>query len=210
MGERMTSPDVDGPWRRKTVSMWREILQDYDRRHCCNAEQQIAWFRGQRSIRRAIEVAARATDEHGRRYSHQYRIRRGTIAHATVALLGAAGAIRRATSFDALLGLIATQLQDVPGAGELYRYDTAFRIGAYLGVFPTRIHLHAGTRAGARALNLDYKKSALDLNEVPVALRHRSPHEIEDILCIYADRFAGTETVLPGCKPWRGRRRPNC
>ena len=80
---------------------------------------------------------------------------------------------------------MSKQLRDVAGIGALYRYDTAFRIGAYRGLFPTRVYLHAGTRKGARALGLDYRKDALEMSEIPAALRTRKPYEIEDILCIY-------------------------
>ena len=67
--------------------MWEEILRDYDERHAHNEERQIAWFRRQPSLRVAIETAARAADERGKRYDHQNRIRRVAIAQATAALL---------------------------------------------------------------------------------------------------------------------------
>lgn len=169
--------------------MWEAILRDYDRRHCCNCDEQVAWFQTQPSLRRALEVAARAMDKRGRRYSHQFRIRRDAIAHATAALVAGQRQIARTRSFDVLLTVVTEQLRQVAGVGELYRYDTAFRIGAYLGLFPERVYLHAGTRAGARALGLDYRKGALEMSEVPAALRKRKPHEVEDILCIYKDRF---------------------
>ena len=171
--------------------MWDAIFRDYDARHCCNCEDQIGWFVSQPSLRRAVEVAARATDKRGRRYSHQFRIRREAIAHATAALVAGERQIAQAGSFDALFATVTEQLREVSGVGELYRYDTAFRIGAYLGIFPERVYLHAGTRAGARALGLDYTKMALEMSELPAALRRRKPHEVEDILCIYKERFQG-------------------
>jgi hypothetical protein len=183
--------------------MWQEILRDYDHRHCCDEEQEIAWFRDQPTLAAAIVSAARAVDRRGRRYSHQYRIRRAAIAHAVTALSATEGSIAKADSFDELLRLITRQLGALPGIGPLYRYNTAFRIGAYLGMLPTRVYLHAGTRSGARALNLDYQKEALEIDEVPVELRHRAPHEIEDILCIYKDRFQGGAVSEANCRPQR-------
>lgn len=191
--------------------MWRQILEDYDRRHCCNEEQEIAWFQKQPSLRATIEAAARAIDGRGRRYSHQYRIRRESIRHATAALLAAKDHIARADSFDALHVLIAGQLREVAGIGELYLYDTAFRIGAYLRLLPTRVYLHAGTRDGARALGLEYRRQTLEMSEVPAELRHRQPHEVEDILCIFKDRFVSGERSTIGCSPVRCKgRRPHC
>jgi hypothetical protein len=169
---------------------WRDVLEDYDRRYCCNCDEEIEWFQDQPSLRAAIEVAARSVDRRGRRYSHQYRIPRQAIAHATAALVAVERQLARAASFDDVHRIVTEQLRDVAGVGELYSYDTAFRIGAYLRHFPARVYLHAGTRAGARALNLDCRKGFLEMNEIPAALRHRKAHEIEDILCIYKDRFS--------------------
>ncbi len=137
---------------------WKAILLDYDRRHCCHCDEQISWFQKQPSLHAAIETAARAVDERGRRFSHQYRIRRTAILEATAALLAVEEQLGRTRSFDGLFEVVSKQLQDVAGIGELYRYDTAFRIGAYLRLFPTRVYLHAGTRGGARALGLDHRK----------------------------------------------------
>ena len=182
--------------------MWKTILRDYDERHCCNCDDQIDWFRSQPSLGQAIDIAARAINRHGRRYSHQYRIRRQAIAEAKAALMAAQHELARARSFDAVHDIVTQQLREVDGVGELYRYDTSFRIGVYLGVFPTRVYLHAGTRAGARALGLDCSKPALEMSELPVPLHRRKPHEVEDILCIFKDRFDGS-TRVP-------RRKPRC
>jgi hypothetical protein len=187
--------------------MWQEILDDFDRRHCCNEQSEIGWFRDQPSLHHAIDRAARAIDARGRRYSHQYRIRRQSIAHACAALLAAEAQIARAASFDDLLNVITSQLHEVPGVGRLYRYDAAFRIGAHLGLFPTRVYLHAGTRVGARALSLAYEKEALEMDEVPPELRHRAPHEVEDIFCIYSDVFRGNTIVGERCLPLKETRR---
>src|SRR5258708_21074583 len=111
--------------------MWQQVLDDYDRRHSCNEENEIAWFGRQPSLRTAIERAAHAVDQSGRRYSHQRRIRRQSITQATAALLAIEAEIEHAGSFDMLLALISRQLREVAGTGKLYCYDTAFRIGAH-------------------------------------------------------------------------------
>src|SRR4051812_23379557 len=106
------------------ADVWTKILLDYDRRHCCNEEEEIAWFRSQPSLCCAIECAARAVNRRGKRYSHQYRIRRDSIAQALAALVAIEMRLARAETFDALLNVISDQLQPVPGIGELYCYDT--------------------------------------------------------------------------------------
>ena len=170
--------------------IWKEILRDYDARGCCGCDEEISWFQKQPSFRAAIETASRAIDAKDRRFSHQCRVRRAAIREATEALLAIERQLASAKSFDALLEIVSRQLQDVAGIGALYRYDTAFRIGAYLRLFPMRVYLHAGTRTGARALGLEYRKDALEMSEIPAVLRNRKPHEIEDILCIYKDWFS--------------------
>ena len=76
------------------------------------------------------------------------------------------------------------------GIGGLTVYDTTLCIGAKLGVFPRCIYLHNGTRRGARALGLNWRTSVLSVAECPRELRRLKPHEIEDCLCIFKDRFA--------------------
>ncbi len=184
--------------------MWQEILRDYDESHAGSEENQISWFRRQTSLRAAIEKAARAVDDRGKRYDHQYRIWRQSVRQATAALIAAEASIAVTASFDDLLRLITEQLREVAGIGALYCYDAAFRIGAYLGRYPTRVYLHRGTRAGARALGLDYRRDALEMSEVPQELRDRQPYEVENILCIYERRFRGGSATREGGK---GRRR---
>lgn len=183
--------------------IWQEILRDYDEWHAGKEVNQISWFRRQTSLRAAIETAARAVDDRGKRYDHQYRIWRTSILQATAALVAAESAIAASASFDDLLRLITTQLREVAGIGALYCYDAAFRIGAYLGTYPTRVYLHRGTRAGACALGLNYRKDALEMSEVPEELSDRQPYEIENILCIYEKRFKGASTRGEG----KGQRR---
>ena len=169
--------------------MWQEILRDYDKAHSARSAEEIAWFREQPSLREAIETATRAIKRDRKRYDHQFRIWRSAIPRAVAALLALEDRIARIESFDELLRLITEQLRDIPGVGELYYYDTAFRVGVYLGVYPTRVHLHAGTRVGARKLlpTVDHRKDALDKGELPPELRTRPPYIVENILCIYAD-----------------------
>jgi len=44
------------------------------------------------------------------------------------------------------------------------------------------------------------------MSEVPTALQKRKPYEVEDILCIYEDRFCGVTMPAKGCAPKRPKR----
>ena len=74
---------------------------------------------------------------------------------------------------------------NVRGIDDLMVYDTAPRIGAFLGRMPTVAYLRGGTREGARAAGRDYRQPFLALRDLPRTLWPLEKHEIEDLLCIY-------------------------
>jgi hypothetical protein len=170
--------------------MWEILLRHYDAHHRTRTLRELSWFASRPSLNAAIEEAAMAIDWNGKRFTHQRRIKLESLKLARAALLGAADRIHQATSFDELLTLIIRILADVGGIGELYCYDAAFRIGGFLNLLPRTVYLHSGTRKGAKALGLRTNVATLEPEELPLALRGRPAHEIEDILCIYKSRFS--------------------
>jgi hypothetical protein len=169
---------------------WSELLANYDAEHATHEREQVHWFATQPSISTVIRLAAEATNHHGKRYDHQYRIRRVAIAAANELLLSHEAEIKSASTFSVLLEMIERLLLPIPGLGELYCYDCAARIGAYLGIKPDRVYLHSGTRVGARALKLSHTRPWLLMSELPEPLQSRSAAEAENILCIYASDFS--------------------
>lgn len=133
--------------------------------------------------------AARATDERGKRFDHQRRHPSAVLARAHKALLLIASELMGCKRFDDLHQRIAQAIAPIDRLSEMYVYDTAVRIGAYLGFAPQSVYLHRGTREGARALGLNVAKGYLDVHELPLALSALSPNEIEDYLCIYKGCF---------------------
>jgi|SRR5215472_6933853 len=199
-----------------TKQKWTAILRHYDANGRRRSADELNWFSQLPSLNLAIARAALATDSRGKRFGHQCRIRAGSLAEAHNALRRARSSIHRSRSFDELLGIITFALDEVAGIGELFCYDTAFRIGGHLRLYPQKIYLHSGTRQGARALGIRVRhKDALEVTELPTELRCLSPHEVEDVLCIYKDQFSNPETSswrLTGCASIsRGRvRRREC
>jgi hypothetical protein len=169
--------------------MWPAILRHYDQHYRPRVEQERAWFASSRSLDEAISRAALATNERGKRFSHQRRISKQSLIEARDALLQNKERINNAKDFDNLFTITTDSLRDMCGVGKLYRYDTTLRIAYYLDVLPTTVYLHAGTRTGARALGLSLNKPFLTINELPAALHDHPAHEVEDILCIYKDEF---------------------
>jgi hypothetical protein len=77
---------------------------------------------------------------------------------------------------------------------KLLQESKAQLVGAKLNVFPKKVYLHAGTRRGARALGLDAGPT-LNVSQLPREFRALLPHEIEDVLCIFKDRFKASAAI---------------
>ena len=118
---------------------------------------------------------------------HQTRIRCRAIRQAERRLPKLR--LSRVQDFHSLHSRISDAISDVPGIGALMVYDTALRIGARLGLEPEFVYLHAGTRAGARALAIDSGRPYLRVSELPEPLQTLRPCEIEDVLCIFKRHF---------------------
>jgi hypothetical protein len=166
-----------------------EICDAYvESRKRCHDDK--AFYEGQPTRAAAIAKAAMATRAPGKRCSHHTRKPAALLREATRRLLEIERALASARDFDALMACIESAVADLRGLGDLYTYDTALRIGYKLGIAPDRVYLHAGTRAGAAALGLDVKRDSIGRDEFPPPLSRFSAAAIEDILCIYKDRFA--------------------
>lgn len=165
------------------------IVRHYISNYRPHKQTELNWFRRQSSLEAAINVAAKAENEQGSRYSHQYRITLKAIQEAKRLLLEKHDVLQRCKTFHELWQRIKIILEMVKGLGELYIYDTALRIGAYLNLLPDRVYLHAGTRTGANAFSIVSRHTEwIDVIELPSILRELPPHEVEDILCIYKDK----------------------
>lgn len=172
------------------------IVRTYVRKIRPRAQAEIDWFAHQPSLDAAIEKGALAINSRGKRYSHQRRLTKVALRQAFRTLLDESGAIGKARDFDELFRTIHAAVKPIPGIGELYVYDTSFRIGAKLNLFPTKVYLHAGTRRGVRALGLDHSAATLKVSALPKELGTLEPHELEDILCIFKDELK-TISAMP-------------
>lgn len=91
-------------------------------------------------------------------------------------------------NFHDLYCLIEETVRPIHGIGELYIYDAALRMGAFLKLAPEHIYLHAGVRVGARALGFIGGDYAL-CSELPAEFSALHPHQIEDCLCVYKNEL---------------------
>jgi ATP-dependent helicase YprA (DUF1998 family) len=184
---------------------WDAILRHYDAHHRPRLRAEQEWYATSPNLEEAIQRAALATDQRGKRFPHQRRIPREALAAARNALLANQRSIWDASTFHDLLTKVTIAVADVYRTGELYAYDTALRISYYRGLLPTKVYVHAGTRTGARALHLN--ETTIEMHEVPAELQHRPAHEVEDILCIYKHHF-GSNPDAAGVRRVRRRAAP--
>lgn len=151
--------------------------------------KEVNFFRNMPSLELAAHHAALATDGRGKRYSHQCRISNAPLNRAKQILSQSLSQIEKFSSFHELHSWLAETLSTVRGLGELYVYDTAFRLGAFRRLAPEFVYLHRGTRVGASALGLQISGSYLKMVDLPKPLHTLPPHEVEDFLCIYKGHF---------------------
>ena len=173
-------------------SLSRLVAEFLEADGCCPRDE-INAFQNLK-IEDAVRKAALARDEHGEFYSHQWNLKEkypDVPVKAERILVACANEIASCKDFDDLHELLKRELKiknKVIGAGELYRYDTAFRIGISKGVYPKKVYLHAGTRDGAKALGIYREgKEVLEMSELPAELRRMQPYQVEDFLCIKKD-----------------------
>lgn len=121
--------------------------------------------------------------------SHQFRIPDRCLAEFCENILSNIDIVKSVDSFETLYEVI--KKCKIKGIGELCIYDTAQRIGLYLGKYPNFIYLHRGTLQGAEKILGKIKGDRISKNILPDAFQRAdlSCAEIEDILCIYKAKF---------------------
>jgi len=168
----------------------RNIINQYKNWRQENPDTWIEHCKNQEKLEGAILYAALAENHLGKRNSHQRRLKKLNLEKFAANLIDKKANIREAKSFEELL--IIVEKSKITGIGELACYDTTQRIGANIGLFPEHIYLHAGTKIGAeKLLGKRIKVKFINRIDLPVPFHNESltNGEIEDILCIYKDKF---------------------
>ena len=172
------------------MSIYRSIVRTYISQMRSRAQAELDWFKEQPTLNSAIEIASLAINSQGKRYSHQRRLKKANLQEAKSILLANSRNLKKCRDFEELFSVIEMMVEPISGIGELYVYDTALRIGAKLGLLPEKVYLHAGARAGAKALGFDGKSRVLETSVLPKELQQLEPHEIEDVLCIFKSKLS--------------------
>ena len=124
----------------------------------------------------------------GKIHGHQRRIGKRKLIRFRDCLMDKLDRIKNIEDedFDNLMAVVVSCAEK--GIGELTVYDTSFRIGVFLSIYPDKIYLHRGTTIGASLLlgkTAIRGKKCLEKAEFPQDLQSLEPYEIEDFLCIF-------------------------
>ena len=142
------------------LDSYAAIVHDYSSHYRPEKEHELEYFKTQASFRAALDKAGLAIGANGKRHPHQRRIPGKVLSMLRHSLVRNSDRIRPQRTFEGLHALLARQCGRIHGIGPLTVYDTALRLGAALGLEPTVIYLHAGTRKGAAALGLPTGKAS--------------------------------------------------
>ena len=164
-----------------------DLIHEYKSQIADRQEEDRAQYRKPSNLTDAIKLAAGVVRKVP---DHQRRVGRKVLTQACNRLLRHQEEIETCKSFDELLDLIEQHTADIHRFGTLAVYDTACRLGIYLGLKPKVVYLHAGTAKGAQALGLDTSRGHLEMSELPKPFRLLEPWECENFLCIYKARLA--------------------
>ena len=139
---------------------------------------------GQVALRRAV----RSIRPNGKMHNHQSKVS-PALPQLEKNLMDYLPGLMRSETFGTLYHLI--ELLRPKGIGPVTTYDVAVRFGAWLGLKPDAIYLHAGTMAGLKALGFELRgwNTSIAMEALPRILRRKDPDEVEDFLCTYRLAF---------------------
>ena len=168
----------------------QKIIYHYRKWRFVNPDTWIIFTSVQKDFAMGIRVAALSLNHLEKKNNHQKRIKNVILESFMNNLLNRQTDIPNATDFHTLLKIV--EECKVKGIADLTCYDVANRLGNKLGKHPAYVYLHAGTKIGAENL-LGHKIKSRYINKCdlpePIKSSSLTCHEIEDILCIYKDKF---------------------
>lgn len=168
------------------LDSYAAIVEHYQWGDRLKTIDELSYFENLRTIEEAIESVPEARKENGALHNHQRHLKESTVDEVRQELREHQKAIKAVANFEELFALFERILLPIRGVGEMYVYDTALRMGAFLRKLPDQIYLHKGTREGVMALGISVEeRKSVDVSELPTPFQVLKPHEIEDVLCIY-------------------------
>lgn len=166
------------------------IIKHYKLKSRKQIDNLILFCMAQKTLKEAIEVAAKSIDENDKVHFHQRRVEKSVLDGFAERLILCETSIVSSHSFEDIYTIVNSAKNEyIP---ELTIYDVAQRIGAFKNIYSDKIYLQSGTKIGAENLlgSLGDKKFLLR-DELPSPFQHPdfTLADIEDILFQYKDEF---------------------
>jgi hypothetical protein len=163
---------------------WRyqdRLLTDQVVVYCAEADSFVE------AVRRAVE----ARDANGKHHNHQSKVDITARRKFGARIVKRRKRIEHMREFDRIHDCLDSFKPY--GVGPVTVYDVAVRLGAYMGIVPQSVYLHAGVRLGLKALMPDdpeiLKLKRVPLDMFPKELAALPADDVEDILCTYREVF---------------------
>ena len=134
----------------------------------------------------AIERAWQSRFENGKMHGHQRRVA-GKLYLGLEACLNQNRSPNNFDDFHAVYSWLESITIPINGLGATTTYDVARRLGAWLGMQPTMVYLHAGAAEGAKKLGIEGE--TVSLNDFPQEIQKLGATHAENFLCIYKNRL---------------------
>jgi hypothetical protein len=173
------------------------LVAVYQRTYGPRLAAYLDYFAKLASLDDAIRFACHGKD--GQIHGHQHLVGKQKLERARKAIQRHADEIKACKSFDELVTLVEDCTAHIYRFGILAVYDTTLRLGAFLGLWPEVVYLHAGTKKGCKALGVAAKGGKVKLSVLPLPIRTMEPYQAEDFLCIFKDEFGGTDAAAKAC-----------
>lgn len=167
----------------------KNIIKHYKSYRDLYPDTWIEWCKSQSSLINAIKTAALCINHENKRHPHQYRIPQKSLDELFIYLRARKGKIQDSKNFQELFEVVNSL--EVFMIGDLTKYDVAHRIGEFLGIYPDKVFIHSGTKIGAERLIGKIMTRTISVSQLPKIFSESELTciEIEDILCIYKDKF---------------------
>ena len=166
------------------------VIKHYKLKSKKQVDGLIEFCMAQKTLKEAIEVAAKSVDENIKVHFHQRRVEKPELNSFAERLVLIEEKLNEAKIFDEIYELIDSQKNEY--ISELTVYDVAQRIGAFKNIYSDKIYLQSGTRVGAENL-LGRLGNAKFLIREDLPSPFQRPDftlaDIEEILFQYKDEF---------------------
>jgi hypothetical protein len=166
------------------------VLKHYKLKSKKQIDGLILFCMAQKTLKEAIEIAAKSLDENNKVHFHQRRVEKPELNSFAERLALREDDINSALNFDGIHEIVTAEKSSyIP---DLTVYDVAQRIGAFKHIYSDKIYLQSGTKTGAENLlgSLGDKKFLL-LEDLPSPFQRPdfTIADIEEILFQYKDEF---------------------